>query len=504
MMAPLQPEQMDYLRDESRHTGRAAQIAFPRTEADVSAILAEARRARLPVTLQGARTGVTGGAVPDGGLILNLSQMNQILDAGETFRVQPGVTLQTIRQALPSGRAFTPDPTETTASIGGMVACNASGANSFLYGPTRNHVAALRVMLANGECLELRRGRDQARSTNFTLGSVAGTLPSLPRPAVKNAAGYFVEPDMDLLDLFIGAEGTLGIITEVTLRLLPAPAAIWGLMAFLPGTAAAVQYVNTLRDEARAAAAATSAAAPPAQLAALEYFDANCLAFLHQHRDALATRGIPVPALPEGAACIYAEWHGPSAAANEAAALAAAEHLPALNADPDACILADNPHDMEKLKTFRHAVPELVNATIDERRRRHPDLAKLGTDMSVPDARLGHILARYENDLAAAGLENLIFGHIGANHLHVNILPRTPADYAAGRDLYTRWAAQVIAWGGSISAEHGIGKIKRDLFRQMAGDAALARMRALKKILDPDTLLNPGNILEPSETPAPP
>ncbi|HHX97441.1 MAG TPA: FAD-binding oxidoreductase, partial [Lentisphaerae bacterium] len=90
------------------------------------------------------------------------------------------------------------------------------------------------------------------------------------------------------------------------------------------------------------------------------------------------------------------------------------------------------------------------------------------------------------------------------NHLHVNILPRTPADYAAGRDLYTRWAAQVIAWGGSISAEHGIGKIKRDLFRQMAGDAALARMRALKKILDPDTLLNPGNILEPSETPAPP
>ncbi|MGB4047832.1 MAG: FAD-binding oxidoreductase, partial [Kiritimatiellia bacterium] len=255
MMAPLQPEQMDYLRDESRHTGRAAQIAFPRTEADVSAILAEARRARLPVTLQGARTGVTGGAVPDGGLILNLSQMNQILDAGETLRVQPGVTLQTIRQALPSGRAFTPDPTETTASIGGMVACNASGANSFLYGPTRNHVAALRVMLANGECLELRRGRDQARSTNFTLGSVAGTLPSLPRPAVKNAAGYFVEPDMDLLDLFIGAEGTLGIITEVTLRLLPAPAAIWGLMAFLPGTAAAVQYVNTLRDEARAAAA---------------------------------------------------------------------------------------------------------------------------------------------------------------------------------------------------------------------------------------------------------
>ena len=202
-----------------------------------------------------------------------------------------------------------------------------------------------------------------------------------------------------------------------------------------------------------------------------------------------------MPALPDGSACVYAEWHAPDAAAAEAALMAAAERLPEFGADPDACILADNPHDLEKLKLFRHSAPEMVNSAIDERRKIHPGLVKLGTDMSVPDARLADVLALYEKDLAASGLEHLIFGHIGANHLHVNILPRHPADYDAGRALYARWAAQVIAWGGSISAEHGIGKLKRDLFRQMAGDAALAQMRALKKCFDPDNLLNPGTLL---------
>jgi len=519
MSESFQPAHADYLRDESRRVGRADRIAFPRTEADVRAALAEARAAHGPVTTQGARTGVTGGAVPEGGLVLNLSHMDRIQVAGETLVVQPGATLAAIRAAVPPHLYFAPDPTETSASIGGMISCNSSGALSFLHGPTRNHVLGLRVALASGEILDLRRGRDRAQGLRFALGAVAGELPPLRRPAGKNAAGYFVDPDMDLVDLFIGAEGTLGVVTEATLRLLPAPGAVWGLMAFLPSTAAVVGFVNDLRrgqgTEGRGPRAEggwprsglerpsgptppTANGQPPTlapRLAALEYFDARALAFLREHADELASKDIPVPAIPDGAACVYAEWHAPDAAAAEAAVLAAAERLPEFGADPDACVLADNPHDLEKLKLFRHAVPELVNSAIDDRRKIHPGLVKLGTDMSVPDARLADVFALYEKDLAAAGLEHLIFGHVGANHLHVNVLPRDPADYAAGRALYARWAAQVIAWGGSISAEHGIGKLKRDLFRQMAGDAALAQMRALKKLFDPDGLLNPGTLL---------
>jgi D-lactate dehydrogenase (cytochrome) len=487
MSESFQPAHADYLRDESRRVGRADRIAFPRTEAEVLAALAEARAAKLPVTTQGARTGVTGGAVPEGGLILNLAHMDQILSAenGE-LRVQPGATLAAIRAAVPPGFYFAPDPTEPSASIGGMISCNSSGALSFLHGPTRNHVLGLRVALLNGDVVDLRRGRDQTAGLRFQLGSLSGELPPLRRPAVKNAAGYFVDPDMDLVDLFVGAEGTLGVVTEATLRLLPAPGAVWGLMAFLPSTAAVVGFVDALRQTPRDGSA---------QLAALEYFDSNCLVFLREHADELASKGISVPNLPDGSACVYAEWHAPDAAAAEAALMATAERLPEFGADPDACILADNPHDIEKLKLFRHSAPEMVNSAIDERRKIHPGLVKLGTDMSVPDARLADVLALYEKDLAASGLEHLIFGHIGANHLHVNILPRHPADYDAGRALYARWAAQVIAWGGSISAEHGIGKLKRDLFRQMAGDAALAQMRTLKKLFDPDNLLNPGTLL---------
>ncbi|HPY61589.1 MAG TPA: FAD-binding oxidoreductase [Kiritimatiellia bacterium] len=486
MSEPLQPSHGDYLRDESRRTGHAEQIVFPRSEEDVLAALAEARANRWPVTVQGARTGVAGGAVPEGGLILNLSRLTAIEAVGDTLRVEPGATLNAIRAATPPGYFFAPDPTETTASIGGMIACNSSGALSFLHGPTRNHVLGLRVALASGEVLDLRRGRDQARGRAATLGAWQGELPALPQPAVKNAAGYFTAPDMDLCDLFIGAEGTLGIVTAATLRLLPAPAAIVGLMMFLPSTAAVVDLVNALR---------AGRTASPAPLAALEYFDSHCLRFLQDRAAILASKGIAVPALPPGAACVYAEWHAPGAAAAEAAMLAAAEQLPDLGANPDACILADNPHELEKLKLFRHAVPELVNAEIDERRRQHPGIIKLGTDMSVPDDRLADVCALYQRDLAAAGLEHLIFGHIGANHLHVNILPRNADDYAAGRELYARWAAQIIAWGGSISAEHGIGKLKRDLFRQMAGEKAIADMRKLKQHLDPTGLLNPGTLL---------
>ncbi len=508
MIEPFQQAQADYLRDESRRAGRADAIAFPRSEDEVLAALAEAAAAGMSITTQGARTGVTGGAVPEGGLVLNLAHMDRIHPAeGDTLRVQPGATLAAIRAAVPPGFFFAPDPTETTASIGGMISCNSSGALSFSHGPTRNHILGLRVALPSGEILDLRRGRDRAHGLRFALGSLSGELPSIPRPAVKNAAGYFIDPDMDLVDLFIGAEGTLGIVTEATLRLLPAPGVVWGLMAFLPDTASVVGFVDALRADQRSEVRGqrsgvgtppTTSHQPPTapRLAALEYFDARCLDFLRAHADGLATKDIAVPAMPAGSACVYAEWHAPDEAAAEAAVMAVAERLPEFGADPDATLLADHPAEMDKLKLFRHAAPELVNSVLDERRKAHPELTKLGTDMSVPDDRLADVLALYARDLAGTDLEHLTFGHIGANHLHVNIISRDPADYAAGKALYAKWADQVIAWGGSISAEHGIGKLKRELFRQMAGEEGLRRMRDLKRLFDPQGLLNPGTLFE--------
>lgn len=131
---------------------------------------------------------------------------------------------------------------------------------------------------------------------------------------------------------------------------------------------------------------------------------------------------------------------------------------------------------------------------IDERRRTDPVITKLGSDMSVPDDRLHDVVALYRRTLAEAGLESAAWGHIGNNHLHVNVLPRDAADYAAGKELFKRWAAEVTAMGGAVSAEHGVGKMKRDFLLTMYGPEHIAEMARLKRRFDPEVRLNRGNL----------
>jgi len=187
-------------------------------------------------------------------------------------------------------------------------------------------------------------------------------------------------------------------------------------------------------------------------------------------------------------------------AADEAAAGAALERvmraMTACGGSDEQAWLADSAAERERMRLFRHAVPESVNRLIAERQKSEPRITKLGTDMAVPDAALEAALAMYARDLAALGLEHAAFGHIGDNHLHVNILPRQAADYEAGKRLYRKWAEQVCAWGGTVSAEHGVGKLKTALLAVMAGPAGLAAMHEVKRLFDPDNRLGPGTLFE--------
>jgi D-lactate dehydrogenase (cytochrome) len=409
---PYEPAEAypDCLRDESRRTGRAESISFPVTEADVIRQLQEAARQGRAVTVQGARTGITGGAVPDGGHILNLSKMDRVgglhrtADGGGfAITTQPGVLLSELRRriekkdfdtagwsagavdALEAFRAsgdwfFSPDPTETSASIGGMAACNASGALSFAYGAMRRHITRIRVVLVDGDVLELARPEPRAAGRAFTLTTAAGraisgTLPGYAMPAVKSAAGYYAQDDMALLDLFIGAEGTLGVITELDLLLLPAPGVRWGVMSFLPDSAAAVTFVEALR-------------AAPERPVAMEYFNGDALRLLRTQKEQNAAFG-ELPAVPEEwNAAVYLEYHGADEEAVEAQVAAMAELLEAQGGDMEATWLAAEARDMVRLKNFRHALPEAVNMLIDRRRQQEPKLTKLGTDLAVGDAYL--------------------------------------------------------------------------------------------------------------------
>ncbi len=465
----------DYLSDESRRAGQADKIAFPKSGNEVREVLQTAAKNSWPVTVQGARTGITGGCVPDGGLILNLSRMSSIGGIeGGCMMVQPGALLQNIRDATKgSGLFFPSDLTETTASIGGMVANNASGARSFLYGAVREWIQSLEVVLANGETMRIERGVHKADGLDFRLGSIEGQLPAIRQPHVKTAAGYFVQPDMDLVDLFIGSEGTLGIVTEITIKLLPKPEQTNGLTAFFVSEEEALDFVRFLRDDPEASKA----------LAAIEFFGNRTLELLRRMKaENAAFAGLP-KLEPGFHTAIYFEYDGdvPDAVIEEADK--AVE-----------CWFSDDEHEIEKLKIFRHAVPEAVNMLIGERKKTTPSLTKLGTDMSVPDDQLENVMKMYRNGLAEAGLEYVIFGHVGNNHLHVNILPHTMEEYEKGKALYLDWAKEVVARGGSVSAEHGIGKNKTEFLKLMHGENGIREMRKLKHLFDPQGLLNPGNL----------
>ena len=147
------------------------------------------------------------------------------------------------------------------------------------------------------------------------------------------------------------------------------------------------------------------------------------------------------------------------------------------------------------MKAVRHLIPESVNTLIAQRKQQYPRVHKLGTDMAVPDEHLETIIAYYKELLDKAGLEYIIFGHIGDNHLHVNILPRTDDEVDQGMELYRRFAKRAVELGGTVSAEHGIGKLKRQFLHIMYGDPGLQEMAEVKRALDPEWILNPGNML---------
>ncbi|MBN2352031.1 MAG: FAD-binding oxidoreductase [Spirochaetales bacterium] len=509
----------EYLTDESRYQGRADSLSFPETEAELVETVGRLAASAVPFTVQGARTGITGGAVPEGGHILNLSRMKRITGfacdetAGRfSISIEPGLTLAELGGHLRrkdfgpglaapasqraferfrnSGRHFfPPDPTETTASLGGMVSCNASGARSHLYGPTRNYVTGLTVVLSSGKIVRLARGRSLARGRDFTLeldgaAAVTGKLPGYTFRAVKNAAGYRIRDDMDLIDLFIGQEGTLGVVSSMTLGLLPEPAHTMGVLFFFTTEEQALDFVLRVRaDEAGGSAVRPSA---------VEYFDRGALAVTAEiTHEAIRT---PDPAHRAG---VYVEVDAAEDDGEERlySYFEGLSGLVALSGgDPEANWAGDGAAERESLRLFRHAVPEAVNARIAAARRETPGITKLGTDFAVGNDALGALVKLYRDRLGGAGLSSVMFGHIGDNHLHVNVLPRTEAEYEAGKKVFAGIAEAVVGMGGTVSGEHGIGKLKRDLLSLMYGPEDIDDMKRLKRTFDPGFLLNRGNL----------
>jgi glycolate oxidase len=427
-------DETEYMRP-----GHPLGVCFPRSTADVQEIVRLAAAANVALVPRGAGTGLSGGAVAvEGALTVVFTQMNQILEidrANMTATVQPGVINADLGRAVAEhGLFYAPDPASfEICSIGGNLAENSGGLRCVKYGVTRDFVLGLEVVLASGEVIRTG-GKNK-----------------------KDVAGY------DLSGIFVGSEGTLGLITEATLRLLPLPPPKLTMLAFFA----------TVRAAGEAVAGITAAGVVPVTL---ELMDAFTIAAV----DAMSQLGLDL----EAGAMLMIESDAGGAAAEAELEVAEA-----------ACTVAGatsvvRARDAQEADWLRQA-----------RRQAHPALERAGVarmdDVGVPRDKIPDMLAAIERISAEHHLKVGVFGHAGDGNLHPTFVVDREDPTAEGRidaargDIYRA----AIELGGTVTGEHGTGLTKRGFLELQRGPAAIAVMRAIKNAVDPQGILNPGKVL---------
>lgn len=418
-------------------------VAFARSTSDVSKLLTFASGRKIPVTARGAGFGYVGGCVPaKRGIALSLMRMNRIKDinfADAVAVVEPGVITAELKGAARAQKLFyPPDPASMKdCSIGGNVATNAGGPRCLKYGVTRSYVIGLEVVLANGDVL--RNG-----------GRVH-----------KNKTGF------DLIGLFVGSEGLLGVVTEITLRLLPLPparATISAAFAKMSEAAAIVQEIF-------------AKGFLPASLEIADSFTLEA-----------ARKDLGQALVPEGNAHLLVDLDGQDESVRSEAG--AIRKLIA-SKKPNALELATGEEDCEKLWALRRQFSNSLRAT---------GLTKLNEDVVVPRSRIVDLVEFAERLSAKSGFPIACFGHAGDGNIHINIMADRYNREAAVRekveaaldDLF----AQILAWGGVITGEHGIGLAKKRWWPDATSEPVRELHRKLKNILDPNGILNPGKFVD--------
>jgi FAD/FMN-containing dehydrogenase len=456
-MQPITDPQIiaGYLRDASNLLGHADALVRPKDTAEVAQVLRHCQDQGIPVTITAQRTSTTGAPVPRGGWLLSMERLTAIESIGvDRATAQGGVLLGDLQaQVEAQGRLYPPDPTSRMeCSLGASIACNASGARSFLYGATRRWVESVEFVTATGEILHVDR---------TTPVPARWPVPEWREPDVKTAVGY--APADNLLDLIIGSEGTLGVITRATVRLTALPERVFSLLALFPDTASGVSFVESARDDGTPRL--------------IEWYDRHAL-------DVIRAR---VPELPDNAgAAVWIEQEA-TAETEDDLLMQWVERLGACGALEEHTLFASDPAGLERLRAIRHALPAGVNELVSR-----AGLPKVGTDFAVPDGALLEMMRAYD----AVPMRHVTFGHAGDNHLHVNLLPSTESELAQAWQIWHDLYRLALGHGGTLSAEHGVGKLKSRYLEEMVGPQVMYDFRRLKSIVDPGWVLGRGTMLD--------
>ena len=437
-------ERLAYGYDNSRRQAMPDAVALPTTREQVQRLVQLCRRDKIAITARGRGTNTTGASVPiAGGLVVSFERMARILAIRPGDRVavvEPGLLNGELQLALRAyGLFWPPDPTSAPyCSIGGNLACNAGGPRAVKYGATRDNVLAITAITGSGELMQ--------------FGAAT----------TKGATGY------DLSRLLIGSEGTLALIVEATLKLTPLAPERQSLRALY-------------RDIDSAAAAVARLMSQPVTPSMLEFMDGECVRLA---RDFLS-KSAGGAELPAAGALLMIEADGD--AATLPSAMAALQRA----AQGEGCLevtIAPDDAARERLWAARKALSPALRTIA---------AGKINEDVVVPVSRLPELVARVREIAAARSLKIVCFGHAGNGNLHVNILydPANGEESAQANDALADVFAAVIALGGQLSGEHGVGLAKREFMAQALGVETLAAMRAIKRVFDPDGILNPGKVL---------
>src|SRR5206468_58045 len=423
-------------------------VVFARSTADLSKRLEFGSQKKIAVTARGAGFGYVGGCVPaKGGIVLSLMRMNRIKEisfADAVAVVEPGVITAELKGAARAQKLFyPPDPASMKdCTIGGNVATNAGGPRCLKYGVTRNYVIGLEVVLANGEVLR-------------TGGRIH-----------KNKTGF------DLIGLFVGSEGILGVVTEITLRLLPLPPARATLSAAFATAAQAAEAVQAI----------FAGGFLPSSLEIADHFTLDA-----------ARRDLGKTIVPKGNAHLLVDLDGQEESVRSESA--AIRNL-LEKRKPNTLEIAIGEADCEKLWALRRQFSNSLRAT---------GLTKLNEDVVVPRSRLVDLMEFAESLQAKHGFPIACFGHAGDGNIHVNIMADRYNRDAPVRERVERALddlfAQVLSWGGVITGEHGIGLAKKRWWRDATSSVARDVHRRLKRSLDPKDILNPGKFLDGENSP---
>ncbi|MDP3701765.1 MAG: FAD-linked oxidase C-terminal domain-containing protein [Hylemonella sp.] len=426
-------------RDESAytHVPPPAAVVFAESTADVAAAVALASAHSVPVIPFGVGSSLEGHLLAiQGGISIDVSRMNKVLAVNPedlTVTVQPGVTRKQLNEEIKSTGLFFPIDPGADASIGGMSATRASGTNAVRYGTMRENVMALEVVTASGEVIR------------------TGTR------AKKSSAGY------DLTRLMVGSEGTLGVLTEITLRIYPLPEAISAAICSFPSIEAAVRSTIQIIQMG-------------IPIARVELIDAHTVRMVNAHSK-LGLREEPM---------LLMEFHGsPTGVKEQAEAVQeiASEH------GGKAFEWAVTPEERTRLWTARH---NAYFAAIQSK----PGCRAISTDTCVPISRLADCLLDSVTEAEASGLPYFLVGHVGDGNFHFGYLldPNKPEEYAVAEALNHALVHRALALGGTCTGEHGVGIHKMDFLRTEAGEGAIDMMRTIKRALDPKNIMNPGKI----------